>query len=152
MESYSTRRLKIIRQKAIEKLGGVCQKCGFSDSRALQFDHVDGGGSKQLKHISSMTHCSNILRGAYPDGMLQLLCANCNWIKKYENNELRKTPEGYVPKLLSTENQQAGIRLLSKEEKQERQRLKKTAKLKKAKAFKFFNEVISEVDLEEFQR
>ena len=30
-------------------LGNTCKKCGFEDRRALQLDHINGGGSKERK-------------------------------------------------------------------------------------------------------
>ena len=69
-------------------LGGECVRCGFSDYRALQVDHVDGGGVIELNQLKSGKFPLKYLeiikknRSGY-----QLLCANCNWIKKYENEE-----------------------------------------------------------------
>lgn len=71
------------RQAAILKLGSICVRCGFSDERALQFDHIDGDGYLDREGNTACISVQ-ILRGA---GKYQLLCANCNWIKKAENNE-----------------------------------------------------------------
>jgi len=75
------------RQLVIDKLGGVCVICGFSDIRALQIDHINGGGHKkkiEKDHQISLYH--EVLKD---DGSTyQLLCANCNWIKRAENNEI----------------------------------------------------------------
>lgn len=75
-----------LRRAALEKLGGVCIKCNFSDPRALQIDHINGGGSREQRLIGSDGICKKVLCGV--DGY-QLLCANCNMIKKYELNEFR---------------------------------------------------------------
>lgn len=80
-----------LRLRAIEKLGGCCSSptCavpgGMADSRALQFDHIAGGGRRRQ---SNGENGHRIVR-AILDGSteFQLLCANCNWIKK---NELRE--------------------------------------------------------------
>lgn len=74
------------RAAAIDLLGGVCVRCGFSDRRALQFDHTDGSGFQQRKNNGFQAYPSirRILAG---DDGFQLLCANCNWIKRVENNE-----------------------------------------------------------------
>src|SRR3990172_4802494 len=45
---------KIYRQCSLELLGSRCVRCGFTDARALQIDHINGGGSKELKN--SCTH------------------------------------------------------------------------------------------------
>lgn len=66
-------------------LGGRCERCGFNDSRALQIDHINGGGCHDRKiHRRSVAPMQEIF--ANPD-KYQLLCANCNWIKRWERNE-----------------------------------------------------------------
>lgn len=65
-------------------LGGKCVRCGFSDSRALQLDHINGGGLRDKR--STATRYRQILSGKSV-GEFQLLCANCNWIKRAENGE-----------------------------------------------------------------
>lgn len=78
------RRYREQRKKAIEKLGGKCVRCGFDDWRALQFDHVNGGGNRggargRVHYLRRLIDAVN--------GELQLLCANCNCIKRYECGE-----------------------------------------------------------------
>lgn len=82
-------RVSSIRQKIIDKYGGVCVRCGFSDIRALQVDHIKGGGKKHIKSFTNnpRTYYKFVLRDE--TGMFQLLCANCNWIKRYENKECK---------------------------------------------------------------
>lgn len=78
------------RQILIERLGGVCAKCGFTDWRALQIDHVFGDGYLERKKDRSMNPLDDrhrIITG-FKNGRYQLLCSNCNWIKRYENNEV----------------------------------------------------------------
>lgn len=72
----------------IKLYGGVCQRCGFADERALQLDHIKAnplprntgfrGGEKLYRAI---------LCGKFPAEDFQLLCANCNVIKRFENGE-----------------------------------------------------------------
>ncbi len=57
-----------------------CMKCGFGDIRALEMDHIGGGGSKHLHRIGGNIY-DWIRRNNYPSGF-QVLCANCNWIKR----------------------------------------------------------------------
>lgn len=89
------RRLKT-RQDAIARLGGRCvgETCrwinrdgtrGCTDERALQFDHVHGGGTRERKEM----HYEKMLKKILTDenGEYQLLCANCNWIKLHVNKE-----------------------------------------------------------------
>jgi hypothetical protein len=48
-------------------------------------DHVNGGGSQWRKRITgSMEQADYILSH---QGEFQLLCANCNWIKRAEMKE-----------------------------------------------------------------
>ncbi len=76
------------RARAIEILGGKCVHCGFSDSRALQIDHINGGGCKENRKIGNTTVCRIIIRNPEESKLkYQLLCANCNWIKRAENKE-----------------------------------------------------------------
>lgn len=88
-----TKRQKFInlRKKAVEKLGNKCVKCGFSDYRALQIDHVHGGGKKDR----SLRNPIKIIREVLVDkeNKYQLLCANCNWIKIFENREIKPCPK-----------------------------------------------------------
>lgn len=76
-----------IRKEIIELLGGECVRCGFSDWRALQVDHINGGGCKERKKLKSKyyKYILQLLKTGNKD--YQLLCANCNWIKKYEMGE-----------------------------------------------------------------
>lgn len=76
---------KKLRRGALEKLGGICVHCGFDDKRALQIDHINGGGIKEYKNRSQHGYYREIIRGERGD--LQLLCANCNWIKRANNKE-----------------------------------------------------------------
>lgn len=79
-------RRKRMREQVIEILGGVCSKCGFSDARALQVDHVNGNGAEERKTLRSYGVYKKIVLGD-TEGY-QLLCANCNWIKRYEQEKL----------------------------------------------------------------
>lgn len=68
------------------KLGHVCSSCGYSDKRALQIDHVNGGGNQEHKRIKN---ACGFLKKVIADtnNEYQILCANCNWIKRMENKE-----------------------------------------------------------------
>jgi len=77
-----------MRQKVLKALGGKCKRCGFDDWRALQIDHVKGGGYKERKemgHSGGPRYYLYVM--ADKTGRYQILCANCNWIKRYVNNE-----------------------------------------------------------------
>jgi len=74
------------RTKALSLLGGKCVRCGFDDPRALQIDHVNGDGAAERKARRTPRSAElNVVKGEY--GPYQLLCANCNWIKRAEREE-----------------------------------------------------------------
>lgn len=74
---------------AFEAYGGIhCVWCGFHDHRALNLDHIEGGGSRHRRESPSHTIYLLLKREGYPRGY-QVLCANCNSIKKYTHNEFR---------------------------------------------------------------
>jgi hypothetical protein len=78
-------RNRATRLRCIAFMGGECIRCGFSDPRALQIDHIEGGGMKEWAAIGGLGIVKRVLAGA-PG--YQLLCANCNWIKRHENDEV----------------------------------------------------------------
>jgi hypothetical protein len=53
-------------------------------------DHINGGGRKQWKSFQSGEgYYRKILQDINAGSTdYQLLCANCNWIKKHERNEV----------------------------------------------------------------
>ncbi len=57
--------------------------------RALQFDHINGGGHRERKNLTKQV--SKVVMESFlkNENKYQLLCANCNWIKKSENNETK---------------------------------------------------------------
>lgn len=78
-----------LRADVLLALGGSCVVCGVSDPRVLQIDHVNGGGSKQRKSVRGLSFYRFVLTELEKGSKdFQLLCANCNWIKRYENKEM----------------------------------------------------------------
>ena len=70
-------------------MGTQCVKCGFSNWRALQVDHTNGGGRRETIKNGTAIQRWKVMKERFiatPE-KYQLLCANCNWIKRYENNE-----------------------------------------------------------------
>jgi len=69
-------------------LGRKCCRCGYTDIRALQIDHVNGD-RKREKYKSGtrsyMIHVRNKIKQGSKD--YQILCANCNFIKRHEQKE-----------------------------------------------------------------
>lgn len=82
----SNEKARQARIQIFELLGNVCRKCGYSDSRALQIDHVENDGFKE-RSVSGQNYYPRMLR--HPDFLsrYQILCANCNWIKRFENRK-----------------------------------------------------------------
>jgi len=83
---------KRIRMRAIERLGGKCVICGFDDVRALQIDHIKGGGNAEAraKYRAGIFRIVGTAELSYVKEHYQLLCANCNWIKRFENKEMNQ--------------------------------------------------------------
>ena len=84
------RRNRVERKEVLEAFPKIeCQKCGFKDTRALQIDHINGGGNKERKSFRNPSKYYEHIKSHVDN--YQLLCANCNWIKKHEEKEARKT-------------------------------------------------------------
>ena len=83
-------RLQTAKQQVYTHLGGKCRRCGFTDQRAFQIDHIYGNGSQHRKrNKDSLSRYKEVLKEE-PNTNFQLLCANCNWIKVSENKENNK--------------------------------------------------------------
>jgi hypothetical protein len=88
--------LRRLRAKVLQVLGSRCVYCGFSDPRALQIDHIRGGGAKERRTLNKGKWGNPggvwrlILKMSKEERLLkyQLLCANCNWIKRYTEDGL----------------------------------------------------------------
>jgi hypothetical protein len=95
-----TRKRKKNKQRAFAKLGNKCANpaCqwlnadgsrGCIDQRCLQIDHVKGDApSDKRKNLFSERLYRFIIKTDCA-GRYQLLCANCNWIKRHVNHEHR---------------------------------------------------------------
>lgn len=87
-----SRRRAEARNKIFEILGGKkCVRCGFSDERALQFDHINGDGRLERRQKGGLDYYL-FYYAEHPEivvSKFQVLCANCNWIKRAENKEHR---------------------------------------------------------------
>ena len=104
-------RYRAKRDAAIAYLGGRCASpdcCwvnsdgtrGCTDSRCLQIDHVLSDGAKRRKESGKEgSRLYNTVLKTPPGEIYQLLCANCNWIKRHEKRELpqaRHTDNSFV--------------------------------------------------------
>jgi hypothetical protein len=87
-QEAKSRRLRILKHYSNGEM--KCAMCGFSDIRCLSIDHINGDGAKHRKKIK--THLNYwIEKNNYPDGF-QILCMNCQFIKRSINNENRRGP------------------------------------------------------------
>lgn len=88
LEKEKLRRFKL-RKSVIDRLGGECVHCGFTDIRALQIDHINGGGNKKRRHYGVFPYYNMMMKMLLEDFLkeYQCLCANCNWIKRHTNDE-----------------------------------------------------------------
>lgn len=89
-----------IRKKIFDLLGGCCANPyglhdkPFTDIRCLQIDHVNGGGKKEYKKLRCGSGNERFLNEVFRkikagSKDYQCLCANCNWIKRFEKGEKR---------------------------------------------------------------
>jgi hypothetical protein len=81
------RRLRIISHYSNGK--SCCYRCGNTDLRVLSIDHINSGGCKHTKElIKQGTNLYTwIIKNNFPSGF-QILCMNCQWIKRYEKQEI----------------------------------------------------------------
>lgn len=83
---------KKIRKTLKSILGTNCANCGFSDIRILHVDHKNGGGLKEIRAFKTNYNMYKFYseNPEIAKEKLQLLCPNCNWLKRINNNENRK--------------------------------------------------------------
>lgn len=109
--STKNRKKKLIQyyEKIFKILGTKCIKCGFENPRALQVDHINRSGNyqrtvkfnknlyKYYKYISELS--AEELKNNY-----QVLCANCNWIKRHKYHESIRGKNYRSPLFIAIEN------------------------------------------------
>lgn len=69
------------RERALKKLGLKCVKCGDKRIDVLQIDHINNNGYVERKRLTQNGIYTRVF--FYPEDY-QLLCANCNWLKRSE--------------------------------------------------------------------
>jgi len=87
--------------KTKDYLGGKCVYCGCDNYDALEFNHIEGGGTKEYKTKSVYALCREVLKGERDDD-IELACIVCNamhnavFVKGLPNGwtVLYKNPEG----------------------------------------------------------
>lgn len=72
---------------------------GCTNLRLLQVDHINGGGSKEQRKLGGPDAVwRKILKMDNPEFEYQLLCANCNWEKRYVKQEVTGAPKKWDDK------------------------------------------------------
>lgn len=86
------KRFHILRKNLMKLLGcAKCNHCHISDYEILHFDHINGGGSKEIKLRGNTSMYYYYLRNPeLAKKTLQVLCANCNAKKRHTNQEIFK--------------------------------------------------------------
>ena len=92
-----------IREAIFHKLGQYwCQICGEHDRRCLQLDHINGGGTQEIQRLSKAQNrdmgaiYSYYLTLENIQKHLMVLCANCNWKKRFEKRENGKYVKPFI--------------------------------------------------------
>ena len=67
-----------LRDQVLNHYGRACKCCG--STRALQMDHIDGGGNIHRREIGGGQLYPWLIKNGFPSGY-QPLCANCNFAK-----------------------------------------------------------------------
>ena len=88
------KRRQFIKNEILKLLGNQCinpygeHKEPYTNILALQIDHINGGGNKARKKVNVTKFYLDILKEIQNGSKdYQLLCANCNWIKRFKNKE-----------------------------------------------------------------
>jgi len=90
IRAYKRKQKQDLREEVVKRLGGRCSwpaGCDWIDPRALQVDHVFGGGSQELKSLKKDRRRFYLRVLEDTTGAYRLLCANHNTVKKYESCE-----------------------------------------------------------------
>jgi len=69
-----------------------CKKCGFDNVDALSIDHIHNGGNKHRRELNSKAGYNFywwLIKNNFPKGY-QVLCMNCQFIKKHKIYNRRK--------------------------------------------------------------
>lgn len=79
------------KERVLDALGHQCNRCGFSDERALQVDHINGGGARHKRTLGGdqIALYRYVMSHPYE---FQILCANCQWIKRVDKQEYYVAP------------------------------------------------------------
>ena len=76
------------KEKVFDHYGRKCKGCGFDDPRALSIDHKDSDGADHRRKLGGVNFYRWLVRQGFPDNF-QVLCMNCQFIKRHDNHELK---------------------------------------------------------------
>ena len=79
MEKRHLIKLKVLSYYSNPQGTPVCNNCGEQDIDVLCLDHIEGGGRKQRRALTTTLY-NWVLQNTFPIGF-QVLCANCNMKK-----------------------------------------------------------------------
>lgn len=93
LKKYRRKRHWLVKMECIDRLGGICNICGYKeDLRALQVDHIDPK-EKRFKVVSLSSWSGSLTTGQLSSKAIeelskcQLLCANCHAIKSSDEHK-----------------------------------------------------------------
>lgn len=91
-KEYNHRSRRKQRNEALCVLGGKCVVCGITDTRMLQIDHIEAAFAIEDRALGRVQHklynFVRVMRKAARQ-RYQVLCANHNWLKRYDRREFR---------------------------------------------------------------
>jgi len=79
---YKELRLKVLQKYSAEK--PYCSCCSENTYEFLTLDHINGGGKKERNKRPGAGLWLDILRAPYDPTKYQVLCYNCNCVKKFD--------------------------------------------------------------------
>ena len=90
--AYRKASVQKYRSAVLTLLGDKCCQCGYSQRPALQIDHVQGGGKEQFRKLGNTEkYYKHVIQQiTLGSKEYQLLCANCNQLKRHNNNESKR--------------------------------------------------------------
>ena len=88
MNERDRRRNYRLKVEMVSMMGGECTGCGLTEISLLTVDHIDNDGYKTKNRQKGMSFYRKILRGTVSSDRLQLLCYNCNNVKRVNGGAL----------------------------------------------------------------
>jgi hypothetical protein len=70
------------RRAVLDHYGERCVCCGETRKSMLQIDHIHNNGNMYRKLFPKTDICRWLIEHRYPENVIQILCANCNWSKR----------------------------------------------------------------------